>query len=51
LAAPPECSSGRSNKAHSVVGLIPATEAAFLRAILVTFLGSFTPDLLYRHGY
>jgi len=51
LAAPPAFSSGKSNKAHSVVGLIPATEAAFLSAILVTFLGSFTPDLLHRHGY
>lgn len=32
-----------STKAHSVVKIIPATEAAFSKAIRVTFLGSIIP--------
>ena len=32
-----------STKAHSVVKIIPATDAAFSNAILVTFFGSIIP--------
>ncbi len=39
----PPCSSGMSISAHSVVKIIPATEAAFSKATLVTFLGSIIP--------
>ena len=38
-------SSLMSTKAHSVVKIIPATEAAFSKAIRVTFLGSIIPAL------
>ena len=37
-------SSGLSARTHSVVRNIPATEAAFSRAILVTLVGSITPE-------
>ena len=36
-------SSFMSIKAHSVVKIIPATEAAFSKATRVTFLGSMIP--------
>ena len=38
-------SSLMSIRAHSVVKIIPATEAAFSRATRVTFLGSIIPSL------
>ena len=38
-------SSLMSTKAHSVVKIIPATEAAFSNAIRVTFFGSIIPAL------
>ncbi len=38
-------SSGSSTITHSVVRNIPAIEAAFSSAILVTFVGSITPEL------
>ena len=38
-------SSLMSTRAHSVVKIIPATDAAFSNAILVTFLGSMIPSL------
>ena len=34
-----------STNAHSVVRIMPATDAAFSSAILVTFFGSIMPDL------
>ena len=37
-------SSLMSTNAHSVVNIIPATDAAFSRATLVTFLGSIIPS-------
>ena len=37
-------SSLMSTKAHSVVKIIPATDAAFSSATLVTFFGSMIPD-------
>ena len=37
-------SSLMSTKAHSVVKIIPATDAAFSSATLVTFFGSIIPD-------
>ena len=37
-------SSLMSTRAHSVVSIIPATDAAFSKATLVTFLGSIIPD-------
>ena len=40
---PPPLSSLISIKAHSVVNIIPATEAAFSNATRVTFLGSIIP--------
>ena len=42
---PPADSSLMSVKAHSVVKIIPDTEAAFSNATLVTFLGSIIPAL------
>ena len=42
--------SGFSAMAHSVVSSREATEAAFCRAVRVTFLGSMTPALM-RSSY
>ena len=41
---PAGASSLMSIKAHSVVRIIPATEAAFSKATRVTFLGSMIPS-------
>ena len=43
--------SGISVIAHSVVSSIPATEAAFWRAHLVTFAGSMIPaSIMFTHS-
>ena len=44
-------SSLMSIKAHSVVRIIPATEAAFSKATRVTFFGSMIPSLTCLHRF